>query len=204
MGHYRKLAMWDGLFSHFIYSDVDTVLLAKVDFIFDLLRDYDFVTADSGYVPSVWNNSIQTSGLLSVEQIEYSANTGMVASTLHSLSIANICERVEDALRLAPYMCLMCQEQPLLNYLIVTSAKRYTSLDIIARKGRYPSVMCDYWAGFASAKSRQPKHPDHFPVCRVHWAGVDKPYRDCQGNLVVPPEMPLSSLWKHYRFLPQI
>src|SRR4051812_24380665 len=31
MGHYRKLAAWDGEFEEFIYIDIDTVVLHSVD-----------------------------------------------------------------------------------------------------------------------------------------------------------------------------
>src|SRR6185503_12282941 len=47
VGHYRKLAAWHGPFDEFIYIDVDTVVLADVDFVWAHLQTYDVITSHS-------------------------------------------------------------------------------------------------------------------------------------------------------------
>ena len=123
-GEYRKFCIWEGAFEEFVYIDVDTVILS----------DYDFVTAHSN-MPEisamVWRPSIRDAGKLSSGQIEFAANTGFVTSKLGALSMEEIKGKTEEALQLAEHMELFCKEQPLLNYLIVTSGKKYTSLFVL-------------------------------------------------------------------------
>ena len=92
-GGFRKLAMWEGPFDEFIYIDVDTVVLSNLDFVFNILLAFDFITSHSS-IPVirkwVWKDSIYTASILNEEQINYAANTGFIISHKKALSIDSI------------------------------------------------------------------------------------------------------------------
>jgi len=147
--------MWDGPFDEFLYRDVDTVVLAPVDFACSTLAEYGFVTSHSnlsGMVPWVWKPSIASTGALTREQINYAAKTGFIASKKSVLPMDSMVEKVDEAVALLPHMELRSLEQPLLNYLAVTSGERYTSLlNLFKSNSSYP-IMLERWAGLKKQK----------------------------------------------------
>ena len=154
VGQYRKLAIWEGPFDQFVYIDSDTVVLHSIDFALRYLDQFDFLTSHSD-MPQirswVWKDSVYATGALTNKQISYAANTGFLASRRKCLSREQIQAQLPGAQALAQHMELLCCEQPLLNYLIVTSGLRYASLSTIAR-----SAEC----GLASRwNSGQVRHP---------------------------------------------
>ena len=199
-GHYRKLALWEGMFDEFLYIDSDTVVLRDVDFVFDHLDDFDFVTAKSNIRADrqwVWHDSIQDVGKLTEEQVDFAANTGFIASRRGLLPFAKIRERLTAAVELGPHMQLWCIEQPLLNYLIVTSGRRYSSLYAIAAHTGATDIPQEEWAGGFDAVVRDgvivsPQSP---PTLLVHWAGEWARAR-LEGT-----QIPHYDLWSHYREL---
>ena len=78
----------------------------------------------------VWKDSVYATGALTNRQISYAANTGFLASRRDACG-AQVQTRLPGA-GAAQHMELLCCEQPLLNYLIVTSGKHYASLFTIA------------------------------------------------------------------------
>lgn len=220
-GHYRKLAMWEGNFDEFIYIDVDTVVLANVDFVFEFLAEYDFVTSHSnipGIVQWVWQPSIYQTGQLSDEQIAFSANTGFICSKQGTLTLESIVRTIPSAVELAAHMTLFCMEQPLLNYLIVTSGRRYTSLLVLTGIKGHAGIMLEFWAGLKGAQVEDGQlvlGGQRAPILLVHWAGEWKPRRsdhfiDGLRRLLrlrderpaVRRFMPYRKLWQYYRALP--
>ena len=221
LGHYRKLAMWEGVLDEFLYVDVDTVVLGHVGFVFKYLADHDFVASHSD-IPRlrnyVWKRSIDGAGLLDRDQIAYSASTGFIASKKHALSLARAEDVASQADRLTPHMVLHCIEQPFLNYLIVTSGRPYTSLYVHEKQGHDPEMMAERWAGEWGGVVRggtirfRGKRP---PTLLVHWAG--KWQATCFGRKLrslarffgrndddkFPRRrfMPYKRLWNHYRHL---
>lgn len=194
-GHYRKLAAWEGEFDQFVYIDCDTVVLEPVDFVFRHLDRYGFVTARSdiaGLRKFVWRDSIYGASSLTREQIRYSANTGFIASRTDALHLKQVEAGLDDALALAGHMELLCCEQPLLNYLIVTAGRAYTSLWSLALRTRDWSIPQEQWAGMsldAIPNSRIPQSP----TLLVHWAGAWEKSR-LEGTPI-----PHRELWEHYR-----
>lgn len=194
LGQYRKLAAWEATYDEFLYVDVDTIVLENVNCCFEFLREYDFVTSHSN-LPNllkwVWKPSIFGTGKLSNDQIEFSANTGFIASRRAALTFEEVEARLTSASELAPHMEFMCAEQPLLNYLIVTSGKPYTSLLSIARRTGRRDIPQEFWAGnwFLNIREgRLLRPPDQPRTLLVHWAGEWQ--RGChEGN----------PLWRYYR-----
>ena len=220
-GHYRKLACWHGDFDEFIYIDVDTVVLGDVAPVFRFLAEYGFVTSHSNIpniVRYVWKKSIYKTGYLSPVQINYAANTGFIASRKGMLDVREAKDKLGQGLAVFAHMALG-REQPFLNYLIVTSGKKYTSLRALAIKGEYPKNKLEKWAGNNTALLRIAgvilgrKPPQ---VLLIHWAGKWTPTRYDRIAFVFlrflrirgrddRPDirffMPYKKLWQHYRFL---
>ena len=197
-GHYRKLAMWTGDFDEFVYVDSDTIVLERFDFVFDYLERYDFVTSHSNIARIrhwVWQRSIYETGALDQEQIEYAANTGFVASRAGLIDPEAVRRDLAAPLALAPHMALHCREQPLLNYLIVTSGRPYSSLSSIAAATADPDIPQEQWAGQAIGRVEAgrliPWQVNR--VLLVHWAG--EPLQVQAG----PGRIPYYDLWHHYR-----
>jgi hypothetical protein len=165
VGHYRKLAVWEGPFQEFVYLDTDTVVLRTLKFVFVMLAAHAFIAPHSEIVSHrqwVWKDSIFSAGKLTQPQIEFAANTGFIASRKDALSLQEAEAKLPEALELAPHMELLCSEQPLLNFLMVTSHHPRTSLLKLGALGPVPQV---YQAG-------QPVQPN---AAVIHWAGLWAP-----------------------------
>ena len=211
---YRKLCMWQGPFEEFVYIDIDTIVLADLDPVFDLLREFDFVAGQSnGRLKNVWRESIYSTRTLSNRQIAYAANTGFIASRKGALSLDDWSGRIEAAFPLRHHMVHHTKEQSLLNYLIVTSGGRYTSLYSLSKlRVTYPRVGVEQWAGDGGRIARAGQIADGGqPVLFVHWAGKWKPtwlerlwdwglQRLGRGpKRSIRRFLPYADLWQHYR-----
>ena len=149
-GHYRKLACWEGSFDEFVYIDIDMLVLKNIDFIFPLIRKYDFLTSCSNMKSIekwVWKETVYDTGQLNREQIQYAASTGFIASRKGALSIDFARDSLGKAVELAPHMELSCLDQPLINFLIVTSGKTYSSLYALLDTPDFPQNYIEFWAG---------------------------------------------------------
>lgn len=193
-GHYRKLAAWNGCFNEFAYIDVDTVVLRNIDFAFEFLSEYDFLTSHSHIAANrkwVWKDSILAAQVLTQQQIAFAANTGFFVSRAHLLTIEYVKERLHEALEVSQHMELFCAEQPFLNYLMVTYSKRYSSLSALRQyKGR-SDLPIERWAGewYGVVHKGRIISPETPEVFLVHWAGV---WRKADHET--------SSLWRFYRY----
>jgi hypothetical protein len=195
-GQYRKLAMWEGDFDEFAYIDADTIVLESIEFAFEFLSDYDFLTSFS-HVPDyrkwVWKDTIYQAKKLAYDQIQFAAGTGFLLSKKGMLTLNGVRAKLPDALALSSHMELFCAEQPLLNYLITTSGKPYTSLLAIARQNGRSDIPLEYWGGVWSGdlpESQAVQDPSPRPLL-IHWAGVWRQKR--HEN---------SPLWNYYHDLP--
>jgi hypothetical protein len=196
-GHFRKLAAWEGDYEEFLYIDCDTAVLRGIDFVFDHLDDFGFVVATSNIPGRAWNPSISESGKLTPQQYEFAANTGFVASRKGSLTLAGIAEVLPAARELAPHMKLG-YEQPLLNYLMVTSGLRYTSLRELGRAAPEAGIPGEVfaWTPGVVARDGDIMAPASPPTLFVHWTAPVKPTGPDKESV------PLYELWQYYRNLP--
>lgn len=220
-GKFRKIAAWEGPFDEFVYIDIDTVVLSNLEFAFKFLSMYDFIAVDSDdkkLTEWVWKKSISGTNILTASQIAYAANTGFIVSKKGALSLECIKSRLKSALPLRPHMRLYCAEQPFLNYIIVTSGKRYTSLLVLYKKGDIPADCLGGWAGYPHRKimGRHGNLNVYPRVIFMHWAGVWKPnaldriffrilkilrIREETDYPATRFFMPYKKLWEHYRFM---
>lgn len=219
-GSYRKLAIWDGIYDEFAYIDVDTIVLANADFAFRFLPEFPCLTSHSN-MPEirqfVWKDTIYETGQLSTEQISFSANTGFIASRKGFIDRERILEKVDSAVALKDHMALACQEQPFLNYLIVTSGKPFTSLHTLYYEhGIQDQIMLEKWAGIRNSVALNGRLYPTKPTFLVHWAGEWQPdkfdficYKVLKRLRLMSPDrtprlrilMPYKRLWKHYRYM---
>ncbi len=200
LGHYRKLAVWTGPFDRFIYIDCDTVVLGGFDRIFGVLDRFDVVMAVSDAPDSrhwVWKDSIDAAGALDRRQLAFAANGGFFVSRHGFLTLDTMSQRMPAALALAPHMELSCYDQPLLNYMIVTSGGRYTSLRVLAGAGDRADIPVERWAGEPGMVVRDGRvvDPDSPPALVMHWAGR---WDHCQRT---GDPLPYRELWEFYRYL---
>ncbi|MES9509796.1 hypothetical protein ABWJ92_25815 [Streptomyces sp. NPDC000609] len=195
-GHFRKLAAWEGEFDEFLYIDSDTAVLQSIDFVFDQLDGYGFLTATSNLPGRAWKDSIEESGILTPEQYGYRANTGFVASRKGVLTFPGVTAALPAARAVAPHMKLG-YEQPFLNYLMVTSGHRYTSLHHLRTTTGDQSIPAEVfaWTPGIEAKDGGIVHPVVPPTLLVHWTEPVKPTQQA------PEEVPLYDLWCYYRDL---
>jgi hypothetical protein len=220
-GSYRKLAMWDGIYEEFAYIDIDTIVLANADFAFRFLAEFPCLTSHSN-IPQirqfVWKDSIYETGRLSGEQISFSANTGFIVSEKGLIDRERIFKEVDNAVALKDHMALACQEQPFLNYLIVTSGKPFTSLHTLYYEHEIQDrIMLEKWAGVRDSIALNGHlYPTTKPTFLVHWAGEWQPdkfdfmcYKVLKRLRLMSEDripklrilMPYKRLWKHYRYM---
>ncbi|MCC5916045.1 MAG: hypothetical protein JJU02_01825 [Cryomorphaceae bacterium] len=215
-GHYRKLALWEGPFSQFVYMDIDTVLLNNLDQVFDLLKDFDLLTATSNIPHTrkwVWHDSIDETNLMLKEEIDFAANTGFIASHKDKIPLSRSEELLQEAETLIPHMNLYCFEQSFLNYCMAKSNIRKESLSELGKINN--RIMKERWAGDKGGQVVDGKitfEPEE-EILFLHWAGVwqkyprelrwEKRFKKWFGirpkNELVSRFMPYKSLWLYYR-----
>jgi len=193
-GEYRKFAIWEGRFDEFIYIDIDTVVLDDLSFCFEVLQEYGCITATSN-IPAirkfVWLDGVEECGILDAEQIAYSANTGFIVSKKGFFNFEWVKQRLEHIEGIEKYMEFFCLEQPVLNYLIVTSGKPYTSLFALRLSGKNANVPNEYWGGsdIGEIKNGKMYSKNHGQIFLIHWAGVWR----------LKDQMPNKEIWDFYR-----
>lgn len=216
-GMYRKLAAWNGPFDEFLYIDVDTVLLRSIDVLFPLLQEFDVVTAYSNDPNSrkfVWLDTMVPNDDVTEEEINYSSNMGFILSKKSLFSREGIDALALRARKWAPHMELRCFDQPFLNYAIVKTTRRYTSLRCLNQRPGAPRLPDECWPaddgwrfendGTSSYKG-SPRD-----VLHVHWSGLMLP-RKWEKRLyaflnrcgIATPSVRLNfkqgRLWRYYR-----
>ena len=187
VGQYRKLAAWEGEFDEFVYIDIDTVLLSRLELGLRLLTSYDVVTGTSNLESIrkyVWKGDIED--LMPNLDTEYAANTGFILSKRGVLSLSEAEAKAKESLLIKDCMELECTEQPFLNYLIVTSGCRYSSLSQIRRVEKRRDLPVEIWGGLFDDDILHLSKG----VQLVHWAG-----RWQDGTQLKSPT------WRHFRYL---
>jgi len=192
-GLYRKLACWSGPYERFIYVDTDTVVTQNIDWIYSLVREYDFIFTHAPNPNNrqyVWKESIYGADVLTPEQIEFSANAGFFASSRSSFTREQIFKAAMLGAQISIHMDLGSSDQAFMNFLAVTSGKPYTSLSTLSKKGD-TKVAFEFWAGYPGGLSWKgnlyyvgvpcnPRlrgwrrfRPFERPIFLIHWAGYE-------------------------------
>ena len=215
-GQFRKLCAFDGPFDEFLYIDCDTVLISDPYFAFQHLSNYDFIFSHSdtsGLRRWVWKDSIFSTDLLNARQIAFSANTGFFCSRKQEINLHSVEKNIDKSMELVPHMELLCAEQPYLNYLVITSGKRYTSLLRLSESYKHYTPPLEKWAGGNVFRRDSVSHKSK-NIFLYHWAGcwsADHNDRRLYSLLAkfglrsrtpqVKLFMPRKNLWKRYRHM---
>jgi len=128
---HRKLCALDGSFAKFIYFDADTLLMGPIDYIFEKLNQYDWVTNDFQYrsdLKYIFDGSPDLiSKILPTEKIpSHIFCAGWFASKKHIFpptTIANLQEKLKAGE--ADVMALGGPDQSLFNYMVLRSGISY-------------------------------------------------------------------------------
>lgn len=151
--HFRKLKLWSGPYYEFLFFDIDSLVLDSVDFVWPLLDKVDVavgmstVDVTDSYRDTVWEPTIDSAGVLSKDQIEFSGQTGLILSSKRFDSAEHLIKRtMEEAIYLKKHFKRETVDQPLLNFLFVTSGKRYSSFRRMAIEGDN-GVKMELWSG---------------------------------------------------------
>jgi len=220
-GQFRKLCAFEGEFDEFIYVDCDTIVLNDVYFTFQFLDRADFITShsDEPHLRQwVWKESIYEAGVLSAQQIAFSANTGYFCSRKGQFTISGLERDLQKSLDVKQHLELGCAEQAYLNHIVVTSGCRYASLKKMKLDSGHWSIPLERWAGDkgrlrswlgglrASARAK---------ILLIHWAGMwsaqpsDRAIYAALERFGFPSRTPTVRfflrhkwLWKYYRHYP--
>lgn len=199
-GHFRKLACWEGPFDEFIYVDSDTVVLETLDVVFGFLSQWDFLASHSNIASIrkwVWKDSATRENSLTREQIAYSANTGFMCSKRNAVRVPDAFAAWHRIGSLAKDLNTELIDQPFLNYFIVTSGLRFSSLYSIFLMNRAVDIPLERWGGRELGPTLNGRFLSAmFPrTLLVHWAGEWK-LAHAENR-----EIRNSNLWKYYRYL---
>lgn len=210
VGTFRKLAIWNGPFENFIYLDADTVVFKDLNFLFELLEEFDYLSASCGDRPMVWRDSVYDSGELTPEQIRYSCNTGFILSHRQMFSPDGVRLAIASARGMKKYMTTATHEQPFFNYLIARSGKRYGSI-----YEKLPHIGNE-WAGIPTHQIREDgtmTDAEGRELLFLHWAGFEghattgfsklkRTIRSLFGaKRRRPAPFPYWEVWEYYRYL---
>jgi hypothetical protein len=102
---------------------------------------------------------------------------GFIMSHRQALPFPSIIKRAYLGAELACHMQLGCLEQPLFNYLIVTSGKRYNSFFVLKMLYHYPEMKRVMWVGEKdlAISDGTLTGADSEEFFAVHWAGQWRP-----------------------------
>lgn len=185
---FRKQLAWFGPFREFVYFDLDIVVLQPLDFLFDLLGEWDIVFHGDGRcigVKEVFTESVYERGVFSQAQLLDVFNAGFFASRRGAIArddlMRLLARAAEDKDLFLPYD----QDQGVLNYVVLSALSKRCDL---SQMPQHPQ-MC--WAGSDWLRSRRGEvyRDDRLPIAFVHWAGFRTPARRPHG-----------ALWLKYRY----
>lgn len=128
---HRKFCVLDGPFDKFIYFDADTLLMGPIDYIYDKLDNYDWVTNDFQYKSDL--NYIFDGSVDLIQQIFPVENlqshifcAGWFATKKHIFSpdtLANLLDKLQAGE--ADVMAFIAPDQSLFNYMVLRSGISY-------------------------------------------------------------------------------
>lgn len=201
-GHQRYFAAFDGPFDRFIYLDADTLLMNRVEPIFEQLEDhdivvYDFQYKDPGHVYDL--TSPKLTELFSQERLQSDIFCSGLFASRQDLYSPEQLEELLSKLRggEAEVLYIWAADQPILNYMAMRSnLKIYNfALNLPEEKRTGCCVTSSHF-----------EERDHILFDRgnrltyLHYIGISSKIfnRICQGENI---EFPYRDLFLYYRYL---
>ncbi|HIK32233.1 MAG TPA: sugar transferase [Oscillatoriales cyanobacterium M59_W2019_021] len=201
-GHQRYFCAFDGPFDRFLYLDADTLLMNRVEPIFEKLDRHDIVVydyqyKDPGHVYDL--SSPKLTELFSVEQIRSSIFcSGLFASKkrLYSLEQMDwLLSRLRDGE--AEVLYIWASDQPILNYMAMRSNSKVYNFALNLPEDKLTGC-CVTSSHFEERDSLLFDRGNQLTY--IHYIGISSKIfnRLCQGENI---DFPYRDLFLYYRYL---
>lgn len=202
VGTHRRYGAFDAPFDRYLYMDADTLLMDRVDHIFELLNThdcivYDFQYKDPTHVYEV--NSPKLNQVFNAERIVKEIFcSGFYASKKNLFSDADLEELIEylkegEAEILYP----MAPDQTIVNYMMMRSGKSVYNLALNLEENK--KTGCCITSPHFQEKDHVLYDQDR-RLTYLHYIGLSSSViaKVCQGENI---DFPYRDLFLHYRFL---
>jgi hypothetical protein len=202
VGTHRRFCAFDAPFDQFIYMDADTVLVSSVDYIFDALKQYDFVVYDFQYkdpthvydVNSTKLNELFFSGRIQTEIFcsgFYASKRELFDQTQCSSLLRSL--QNGDAAALYP----MAPDQTLLNYMVMKSGVK--SINFALSLPADQKTGCCVTSPSFTTKAGEVYDGSNL-LTYLHYIGISSSVFTelCNGKNV---DFPYRDTFLHYRYL---
>ncbi len=128
---HRKLCAFDGDFNKFIYFDADTLLMSPLDYVYEKLEKYDWITNDFQYksdIKFIFDASPELiKQIFGIEEVQsHLFCSGWFAAKKHIFSpgtLANLQEKLQAGE--SDVLSFICPDQALFNYMVLRSGVSY-------------------------------------------------------------------------------
>lgn len=199
---HRKLCGFDGPFDKFIYFDADTLLMGSIDYVYQKLDDYDWVTNDFQYksdLKYIFDGPLELIETIfqDVEKLQSQVFcAGWFAAKKYifdEVILANLLEKLKGGE--ADVMALGGPDQSLFNYLVVRSGISYYNLayhDSERVTGNHWCSKFELVDNVLYDKGRRLTYLHYMSISSSNFT------RLCGGEDV---EIPYRDVFLHYRYL---
>lgn len=187
----RKLVVWFGPLDEFIYIDTDIVVFEKIADNLDKLAEVDFFCCDYHHandkLRNIFSPLVQAQNIFTATQLGDVFNSGFWGSRKGVITQPEMIEKLQECAKHREYFDFTqgVTDQPILNYLVLTSiAKRYNLVKI-------PGGGPGSWGGSSNFTEKDFILYDQGKRLKyLHWAGIK-----------MKVGSPYWQLWEHYRYL---
>lgn len=202
MGTHRRFCAFDGPFEQFVYMDADTLLLSKIEPVFEALNNYDWIIYDFQHkdLSHVFNtDSEYLDKLFSQEQLRQATFCSGFYGTQQGIFSPDLSSEMLKLLRAGESAVLypMAPDQTILNYLVLRSKLKVCNfahtLPETERTGN--SVTSSHFSVRDGAVFDNGK-----PLTYLHYIGISSSCfrRLCEGENV---NFPYRDIFLRYRYL---
>lgn len=198
---HRKFCVLDGPFDKFIYFDADTLLMGPIDYIYEKLDNYDWVTNDFQYKSNL--NYIFDGSASLIQEIfpklnlqEHIFCAGWFATKKHIFSadtLANLLDKLNSGE--SEVMAFIAPDQSLFNYIVLKSGISYYNFayeDYENATGNHWSSQFDVQNHVLYDQGRRLTYLHYMSI------GASAFTKLCTGEDV---EIPYRDIFLHYRYL---
>ncbi|MCD8489421.1 MAG: sugar transferase [Desertifilum sp.] len=197
----RKLCSFNGPFEKFVYMDADTLLMGKLQPVYDKLDEYDWVVNDYQYKSDIGfiYNPEQLDVVEKAMGLDYAKAhifcAGWFASkkgVMNEERLAQLLEHLKNGE--ANMMSLRGSDQPLYNYLVARSGIPFYNFAY-----ENPNATGSHWSSNFEVIDNI-LHDNKRPITYIHFMSISasKFNQLCAGENV---NIPYQDVFLHYRYL---
>ena len=200
MGMHRRFCAFDGPFDNYVYLDADTLVLDRLDAVFEPLREWDWVVYDFQYkdltlVFDIGSPRLRT--LFTAEQLSNIFCAGMYASRKNIFTSEQLDWLLGQLQTEADVLYINGPDQSIVNYMVL---KLGLSVFNLARQlpTKERTGCCVTSSHFEREGDALYDHGNRLTY--LHYIGLSSKYfaRLCQGENL---DFPYRDIFLHYRYL---